>query len=163
MENIIYQPIGIIHTPFNTPDNMPIQNCGAKGVHGTIEIYPEFVAGLQDVEEFSHLILVYHLHQVNHYSLKVIPFMDKIEHGIFSTRAPVRPNPIGITVLKLIELKGCMITIEGVDMLNETPLLDMKPYLPSVDAMNNVKIGWFERDIKNFESKKSDTRFIKSK
>jgi tRNA-Thr(GGU) m(6)t(6)A37 methyltransferase TsaA len=161
LENIIYQSIGIIHSPFNTPENMPIQNVGANGVTGTIEIYPEFASGLKDIEGFSHLILLYHLHQVNHFSLQVIPFMDIIEHGIFSTRAPIRPNPIGLTVVKLLEVKGCMITIEGVDILNQTPLLDIKPYLPQVDAVHDVRIGWFEGKIEKCESKKSDTRFIK--
>ena len=163
MENIIYKPIGIIHTPFKTPENMPIQNTGANGVRGTIEIYPEYAEGLKDITGFSHLILLHHLHQVNHYSLQVIPFLDTIEHGIFATRSPIRPNAIGLTIVKLIELKGCMLTIEGIDMLDQTPLLDIKPYLPQVDALHDVRIGWFEGKIEKCESKRSDTRFIKSK
>jgi len=163
LENINYQPIGLINTPFNTPENMPIQNAGANGVRGTIEIFPEFSEGLKDIEEFSHLILIYHLHQVNHYSLQIIPFLDTIEHGIFATRSPVRPNAIGLTIVKLIELKGCTLTIEGIDMLNQTPLLDIKPYLPQVDLLHDVRIGWFEGKTKKFESYKSDKRFIKSK
>ncbi len=163
MENINYKPIGIIHTPFETPENMPIQNAGANGIKGTIEIYPEYAEGLKDIEGFSHLILLYHLHQVNHYSLQVIPFLDTIEHGIFATRSPVRPNAIGLTIVKLIELKGSMLTIEGIDMLTQTPLLDIKPYLPQVDALHDVRIGWFEGKIEKCESKRSDKRFIKSK
>jgi tRNA (adenine37-N6)-methyltransferase len=163
LENIIFQSIGIIHTPFNTLENMPIQNAGANGVKGTIEIFPEFEAGLKDIEGFSHLILLYHLHKVNHSALQVIPFMDTIEHGIFATRSPIRPNPIGMTVVKLLEIKGCMLTIEGTDMLNQTPLLDIKPYLPEVDALNDARIGWFEGKNEKFESYKSDNRFIKSK
>jgi tRNA (adenine37-N6)-methyltransferase len=163
LEKIIYQPIGVIHTPFNTQENMPIQNTGAKGIKGIIEIFPEFEAGLKDVEGFSHLILLYHLNQIKHYSLQVIPFLDTIEHGIFATRSPIRPNPIGMTVVKLLELYGCMLTIEGIDMLNQTPLLDIKPYLPEVDALNDARIGWFEGRTEKFESYKSDNRFIKSK
>jgi tRNA-Thr(GGU) m(6)t(6)A37 methyltransferase TsaA len=163
LENINYKPIGIIHTPFETPENMPIQNAGANGIKGTIEIYPEYAEGLKDIEGFSHLILLYHLHQVNHYSLQVIPFLDTIEHGIFATRSPVRPNAIGLTIVKLIELKGSMLTIEGIDMLTQTPLLDIKPYLPQVDALHDVRIGWFEGKIEKCESKRSDKRFIKSK
>jgi tRNA-Thr(GGU) m(6)t(6)A37 methyltransferase TsaA len=163
LENIIYKPIGVIHTPFNTPENMPIQNAGANRVTGTIEIYPEYSEGLKDIEGFSHLILLYHLHQVNHYSLQVIPFLDTIEHGIFATRSPVRPNAIGLTIVKLIELKGCMLTSEGIDMLNQTPLLDIKPYLPEVDALHDVRIGWFEGKTEKFQSNKSDKRFIKPK
>jgi tRNA (adenine37-N6)-methyltransferase len=163
LEKIIYQPVGIIHTPFNTPENMPIQNAGANGIKGTIEIFPEFAEGLKDIEGFSHLILLYHLHKVNHFALQVIPFMDTIEHGIFATRSPIRPNPIGFTVVKLLELKECMLTIEGVDMLNQTPLLDIKPYLSEVDTLKDAKVGWFEGKTEKFESKKSDNRFIKSK
>ena len=163
MEKITYQPIGVIHTPFNTPENMPIQNAGGIGIKGTIEIFPEFEAGLKDIEGFSYLILLYHLHQVNHYSLQVIPFLDTIEHGIFATRSPIRPNPVGMTVVKLLELKGCMLTIGGIDMLNQTPLLDIKPYLPKVDTLHDVRIGWFEGKTEKVESYKSDNRFIKSK
>jgi tRNA-Thr(GGU) m(6)t(6)A37 methyltransferase TsaA len=141
---------------------MPIQNTGVNRTKGTIEIYPEYVAGLKDIEGFSHLILLYHLHQVNHSSMQVIPFLDTIEHGIFATRSPVRPNPIGFTIVKLIELKDCMLTIEGIDMLNQTPLLDIKPYLPQVDDLHEIRIGWFDGKTEKFESNKSDTRFIKS-
>jgi tRNA (adenine37-N6)-methyltransferase len=163
LEKIIYQPIGVIHTPFITPENMPIQNAGANGIKGTIEIFPEYAKGLKDIEGFSNLILLYHLHQVKNYSLNVIPFLDTIEHGIFATRSPIRPNAIGLTIVKLIELKGCMLTIEGIDMLNQTPLLDIKPYLPEVDALNDARIGWFEGKTEKFESYKSDNRFINSK
>ena len=142
---------------------MPIQNAGANGVKGTIEIFPEYAEGLKDIEGFSHLILLYHLHQVNHYSLQVIPFLDTIEHGIFATRSPIRPNPIGMTVVKLLELKGSILTIEGIDMLDQTPLLDIKPYLPQVDTLQDARIGWFEGKTEKFESYKSDNRFIKSK
>ena len=112
MNEITFKPIGIIYSPFKTIENIPIQNIGAKGVKGTIEIFKEFVTGLKDLDGFSHLILIYHLHKVIHDSLLVKPFLDTVEHGIFATRSPVRPNPIGLTVVKLIEIKNNLITIE---------------------------------------------------
>ena len=142
---------------------MPIQNTEDNGVKGTIEIFSEYAKGLKDIEGFSHLILLYHLHKVNHFSLHVIPFLDTVEHGIFATRSPIRPNSIGMTVVKLLELKGSMLTIEGIDMLNQTPLLDIKPYLPQVDSLHDARIGWFKGKTEKFESYKSDNRFIKSK
>jgi len=141
-------------------ENIPIQNIGAKGVKGTIEIFKEFVTGLKDLDGFSHLILIYHLHKVIHDSLLVKPFLDTVEHGIFATRSPVRPNPIGLTVVKLIEIKNNLITIENLDILYETPLLDIKPYLPMIDDMKDIRIGWLNDKIEQFETKKSDNRFI---
>ncbi len=160
MNYIIYQPIGIIHSPFKTLANIPIQNFGAKGETGTIEIFPEFKAGLKDLEGFSHLILLYHLHEITHFKLIVKPFMDTVEHGIFATRSPVRPNPIGLTVVKLIEINDNLITIENLDMLDQTPLLDIKPCLPMIDDIQNLQLGWLTGKIQNFETMKSDDRFI---
>jgi tRNA-Thr(GGU) m(6)t(6)A37 methyltransferase TsaA len=159
MKDILYRPIGIINTPFESTENIPIQNSGGRGVKGTIEIYPEFTTGLMDLEGFSHLILIYHLHKVKHTSLIVKPFMDLEEHGVFATRSPVRPNPIGLTVVKLIGIKANLIFIEDLDMLNNTPLLDIKPCLPMIDDINNVKIGWLTGRLEEFEKKKSDNRF----
>ncbi|OFX40909.1 MAG: tRNA (N6-threonylcarbamoyladenosine(37)-N6)-methyltransferase TrmO [Bacteroidetes bacterium GWA2_32_17] len=160
MNEITFKPIGIIYSPFKTIENIPIQNIGAKGVKGTIEIFKEFVTGLKDLDGFSHLILIYHLHKVIHDSLLVKPFLDTVEHGIFATRSPVRPNPIGLTVVKLIEIKNNLITIENLDILYETPLLDIKPYLPMIDDMKDIRIGWLNDKIEQFETKKSDNRFI---
>lgn len=160
MENINYKPIGIIHSPFKTIENIPIQNIGAKGERGTIEMFPEFVLGLKDLEGFSHLILLYHLHKVNHFSLQVKPFLDNTERGIFATRAPVRPNPIGLTVVKLIDIKNNLITIEDIDMLDQTPLLDIKPCLPMIDDKQNIHIGWLKNKLDHFENTLSDNRFM---
>ena len=121
MNEINFNPIGIIHSSFKTIENIPIQNLGAKGEKGTIEIFPEFTTGLKDLEGFSHLILLYHLHKVNHFSLQVKPFMDDTIRGVFATRSPIRPNPIGLTVVKLIESKDNLIIIENLDMLDQTP------------------------------------------
>jgi tRNA (adenine37-N6)-methyltransferase len=156
---ISYRPIGLIHTPFKTIENIPIQNAGAKGQKGTIEIFNEFVPGLKDIQGFSHIILLYHFHKVNHYSTVVTPFMDNVEHGIFATRAPVRPNPIGLTVVKLIGMEENMLTIEDIDVLDNTPLLDIKPCLPMIDDIENLRLGWLTDKIQHFEGKLSDGRF----
>lgn len=161
MNEIIYKPIGIIHSPFTTMENIPIQNMGARGETGTIEIFPEYADGLKDLEGFSHIILLYHLHKVDHFSLHVKPFMDTTERGIFATRAPIRPNPIGLTLVKLIEVKGNIITVENIDMLDQTPLLDIKPCLPMIDDVDEIKLGWLAGKIDQFKTKKSDTRFKK--
>jgi tRNA (adenine37-N6)-methyltransferase len=162
LRKIEFKPIGIIHSPFKTMDNMPVQNVGAKGEKGTIEIFPEFAEGLKDLDGFSHLILLYHFHLVNHVSLTVVPFLDTTEHGIFATRAPVRPNPVGLTVAKLIEIKGNLLSIEDLDMLDQTPLIDIKPCLPMIDNIQDIQIGWLSGKIENFEIEKSDDRFIKN-
>ena len=161
MEEIIFKPIGIIHSSFKTIENIPIQNIGAKGERGTIEIFTEFAPGLKDLEGFSHLILLYHLHKVNHFLLHVKPFLDDTKRGVFATRSPVRPNPIGLTVVKLIEIKDNLLIIEDVDMLDQTPLLDIKPCLPMIDDIENIRIGWLTGKMKQFRTKMSDNRFIK--
>ncbi len=161
MPEILFNSIGTISTAFKSIENVPIQNMGAKGFKGTIELLPQFVPGLKDLEGFSHLILLYHLNQVTHFNLTVTPFMDTEERGIFATRSPVRPNPIGLTVVKLIGIKDNIIAVENVDMLDQTPLLDIKPYLPLIDDIQNVSIGWLTGKIGQFETKKSDSRFIK--
>jgi len=163
MNTIInYKPIGIIHSPFKTIENIPIQNIGAKGEKGSIEIFSEFEKGLKDLEGFSHIILLYHLHLVNHSSLLVKPFMDTEERGIFATRSPIRPNPIGLTIVKLLEINQNILTIEDLDMLDQTPLLDIKPYLSTIDDIKNIRLGWLTNKIQDFETKKSDNRFIKN-
>jgi tRNA (adenine37-N6)-methyltransferase len=162
MDEIIYKPIGIIHSPFKTPENVPIQHTGAKGERGTIEIYPEFAEGLADLEGFSHIMLLFHMHLVEYHKLKVIPFLDTVERGIFSTRAPVRPNPIGMTIVKLIKIENNLITVENIDMIDQTPLLDIKPCLPMIDDLQDIKLGWLSGKIDKFSVTRSDSRFNKT-
>jgi len=161
LNKITYKPIGIIHSPFKTPENVPIQHTGAKGETGTIELFPEYEEGLKDIEGFSHIILIFHLHRVEYFKLKVIPFLDIVERGIFSTRAPVRPNPIGLTVVKLINIEGNIITVENIDMIEGTPLLDIKPCLPMIDDLQDIKLGWLTGKIEKFSVTRSDGRFNK--
>jgi tRNA-Thr(GGU) m(6)t(6)A37 methyltransferase TsaA len=153
------KPIGIIHSLFHEISNMPIQPAGAKGIKGEIEIYPEFTDGLEDLDGFSHIYLLYKFHQVTNIRLKVVPFMDNVERGIFSTRSPARPNPIGISIVKLLEIKKNILTIEGVDILDGTPLLDIKPYIKKFDHIKNPTSGWMKSSQKKIQKKRSDKRF----
>jgi len=160
MEQIIIHPIGIIHTPHTDVKNMPIQPIAAEGIKGYIEILPQYIAGLKDIEGFSHLTLLYHFHKISGYELEVVPFMDTESHGIFSCKAPKRPNAIGLSTVRLISVEGNKIHIEQVDMLDGTPLIDIKPFYPRYDNRENVEIGWLEKN-KNLplEVLRSDERF----
>src|SRR5437763_383758 len=112
---IEFTPIGIIHTPFETPENMPIQPASGKDAVGWIEIFDEYTEGLSDLEGFSHIYLIFHLHKSRSFKLKVIPFLDTVERGIFSTRSPARPNPVGLSVVEIISIKNNIIGIKGID------------------------------------------------
>lgn len=159
MNEIRYKPIGIIHSPFKDIKGMPIQPTGAKGVKGTIEIEPEYVAGLKDIEGFSHIILLYHFHLSEGYSLEVKPFMDNNLHGVFATRAPRRPNPIGISVVRLVRIDGNILQIEDVDIVDGTPLLDIKPYVPEFDIRKVERTGWLSQKADKVDKAKADERF----
>lgn len=141
------RPIGMIHTPFIDQDQMPIQSARSE-VPGLVQIYPEFVEGLQDLDGFSHIYLLYVFNASTSYALKVQPFLDDQTHGLFATRYPSRPNPIGLSVVELLGIKGNTLEVRCVDVLDGTPLLDIKPYVPDFDVRDHVKIGWFERRSK---------------
>ena len=160
MNKIIIEPIGMIFTPYVEIENMPIQPIAAKGVKGYIEIYEEYAEGLKDLEGFSHITLLYHFHEICGFELMVTPFMDTEKHGIFATKAPKRPNAIGISTVKLIGIDRNIITVEQVDMLDGTPLIDIKPFYPRYDNRRNVKSGWLEKnkDIP-LDKLRSDERF----
>jgi tRNA-Thr(GGU) m(6)t(6)A37 methyltransferase TsaA len=156
---ISYRPIGIIHSPFTNIEGMPIQPTGASGIQGTVEVFPEFAEGLQDLEGFSHLILLYHFHRVQEAKLIVTPFMDSQLRGVFATRAPKRPNPIGLSIVKLISIEHNILRIENVDILDGTPLLDIKPYVPDFDRPPADRVGWLEQAKGRVQRKRSDNRF----
>jgi len=137
------QPIGVIHSPFTNKQQTPIQPSRSQAT-GTVEIKPEYVAGLQDLDGFSHIFLLYVFHQSEDYSLHVKPFLDDNERGLFSTRYPCRPNPIGLSIVRLNKVQGNILIIEGVDVLDGTPLLDIKPYVPDFDVREDVHAGWYE-------------------
>ena len=153
------KPIGFIKTPFKTKDGMPIQPTGAKGIKGTIEIDSQYSEGLKDLDGFSHIILIYHFHLSKTYDLTVKPFMDDQLHGIFSTRVPKRPNPIGLSVVKLNKMESNILHIENIDVLDGTPLLDIKPFIPDVDSPDVQKLGWLEGKSDKMGDKISDKRF----
>jgi len=159
MEEIKYKPIGIIRSPFGDVHGMPIQPTGARGITGTVEIKPEVADGLKDVEGFSHIILIYHFHRSEGYSLEVKPFMDDHLRGVFATRAPRRPNPIGMSIVRLVKVEGCTLYIEDVDIVDGTPLLDIKPYVPQFDAREVEKTGWLFGRADKVHEAKSDERF----
>jgi len=156
---IKYRPIGVIRSPFKEIEGMPIQPKGAVGVQGTVELLPEFVDGLKDLEGFSHIILVYHFHRVRGFRLVVTPFLDTRPHGVFATRAPRRPNPIGLSVVRLISIERNILHVENVDILDGTPLLDIKPYVPEFDRPVAEGVGWLEQAKGKVRSKRSDDRF----
>jgi tRNA-Thr(GGU) m(6)t(6)A37 methyltransferase TsaA len=138
----VMKPIGILHSPFSDKQGTPIQSTRSQAV-GWAEIFPEFAPGLQDIEGFSHIILLYVFHQSEGYSLLVKPFLDDQQHGLFTTRYPRRPNPIGISIVKLLGRRGDLLDLGEVDMLDGTPLLDIKPYVPDFDVRKQVKTGWY--------------------
>jgi tRNA (adenine37-N6)-methyltransferase len=141
---VLMRPIGVIHSPFTEKDQTPIQVTRSQAI-GQVDIFPEFADGLQDIENLSHIHLLYAFHKSSGYVLHVKPFLDDSEHGIFATRYPYRPNPIGLSTVRLLSRHGNVLTIEGVDVLEGTPLLDIKPYVPEFDLRTeDVRVGWYE-------------------
>jgi tRNA-Thr(GGU) m(6)t(6)A37 methyltransferase TsaA len=159
METIEYRPIGTIHSPFKTPKGSPIQPPAAQDIEGRVEIFPEFVEGLADLAGFSHIFLLYHFHLVKKFSLRVKPFLDDTQRGLFATRAPSRPNPIGISVVELIKIEGRNLYIQNVDIIDGTPLLDIKPFVPAFDVHTVEKFGWIGQKNRKIEDAADDGRF----
>lgn len=154
-----FNPIGIIHTPFNKLEGMPIQPAGATGIHGTVELFQAYHAGLQDLDGFSHIILLYHFHRSRGCDLHVIPFLDTEPRGLFATRAPNRPNPIGLSIVQLDRIENGLLHIRNVDILDGTPLLDIKPYVPQFDSQTEVRTGWLTETEETVKTRQSDSRF----
>jgi tRNA-Thr(GGU) m(6)t(6)A37 methyltransferase TsaA len=139
---------------------MPVQPAGAQGILGTVELLPEYGDGVKDLGGFSHIILLYVFHCSNRYKLVVTPFMDSVPRGLFATRAPNRPNPIGLSVVRLVRVDGTRLHVEGIDVLDGTPLLDIKPYVPEFDCPSGaVRAGWLEKSKGKVSEKRSDDRF----
>jgi tRNA-Thr(GGU) m(6)t(6)A37 methyltransferase TsaA len=159
METMEFRPIGVIHSPHSTLENMPIQPAGAKGIKGTVEVFEEFQPGLKDLDGFSHIVLLYHLHASEGFKLHVVPYLDTVERGLFATRAPKRPNAIGLSVVQLERIENAVIHVVNIDILDSTPLLDIKPYVPAFDSPTEVRVGWLERVSRNAERHRSDRRF----
>lgn len=154
-----YTPIGIIRSPFKKPKGTPIQPLYGKGIQGKIEINSEFIEGLKDLNDFSHIILIYHMHLSKGYSLEVIPFLDNSPHGLFATRAPRRPNPIGLSTVKLIKIEKNILYVENLDIVDGTPLLDIKPCVPEFDLVEEIGTGWLSTQKCRAQEGESDDRF----
>ncbi len=161
MENIIFKPIGFIRTPFTSREGIPIQSNRAPDVEGEVELYEEYADGLSDLKDFSHIILLYHLHLSKDFKLKVIPFLDSVERGLFSTRAPRRPNNIGLSLTEVVSVDRNIIKIRGIDVIDGTPLLDIKPYVPFFDdPEKEIRVGWLKGKKEVSSKNKSDGRFL---
>jgi len=161
VDEIRYRPIGVIRSPFKDPEGTPIQPAGARGVAGKAEVFPEYVEGLKDIDGFSHIILLYHFHLSKGVSLRVKPFMDNFEHGIFAIRGPTRPNPIGLSVVRLLRVEPGILHVQDVDIVDGTPLLDIKPYVPQFDIVEVERIGWLEDNVQKVSRSRDDGRFKK--
>lgn len=154
------QPIGIIHSPITSPQEAPIQPKGAEELQGEVEVYEQFAQGLQDLEGFSHIYLLYSFHLAKRTELVVTPFMDVTKRGVFATRSPLRPNHIGISIVQLQSVEGNILRIKGVDIVNNTPLLDIKPYIQAFDDVEASRSGWMKSDPEAVAAKRSDDRFL---
>ena len=154
-----FSPIGIIHSPYAEPVGIPIQGVFAGDATGAVEVFPEFNAGLADLDGFSHIILLYGFHLSNGYTLTCKPFLDIQARGVFATRAPRRPNPIGLSVVRLLGIEGRVLRIADIDIVDKTPLLDIKPYIPDFDMRTGVRTGWYEQ-ARNKQQTVSDSRFM---
>jgi tRNA (adenine37-N6)-methyltransferase len=159
MNQITYHPIGIVHSPFRIPEGTPIQAAAAKDICATIEIFPEFIPGLKDLDGFSHIIVFFHIHLATHKSLLVTPFLDTESHGVFATRSPGRPNAIGMSVVELEKIKNDRLFVKSIDILDGSPVLDIKPYIPQFDVFETSKNGWLEKNVHKMKIKKDDGRF----
>lgn len=164
------QDIGVLRTPFSQPQDMPIQPCGARGARGEAVIGEAFAEGLADLDGFSHCILLYWFHKAGPVKLRVTPFLDTRPRGVFATRAPCRPNGIGLSVLRIVGVEGNRVMLEDVDMLDGSPILDIKPFVPRFDvptwenqtdsSLNKaVRIGWLETIDADAETMQADDRF----
>jgi tRNA-Thr(GGU) m(6)t(6)A37 methyltransferase TsaA len=155
--DIVLSPIGVIRTPFAVATGAPIQSSAADDVEGTIELFPEYAAGLQDIEGFERLWLMYFFDRASTPQLTVRPYLDNMEHGIFATRSPARPNRIGLSSVRLLRIEQNRLHVAGVDMLDGTPLLDIKPYVPDFDHFAVERVGWYQN--KSAKGVVADARF----
>jgi tRNA-Thr(GGU) m(6)t(6)A37 methyltransferase TsaA len=163
VEEIVYKPIGIIHTDYHSKDGTPIQpGVAGRESKGFVELFEEYQEGLDSLEQFSHVILLYHFHRSSGYDLRIVPFLDDEKRGVFATRAPRRPNPIGLSVVYLERIVGNILHIAEVDILDGTPLLDLKPYVPRFDHRSEVRVGWLTRRLREKKRFTADGRFARA-
>lgn len=156
---VSFTPIGVIHSPFKEQKGTPIQPRFARDARGEVHVNHEYVEALADLDGFERIWLLFHIHRAGTWRPKVIPYRDTVERGLFATRSPSRPAPIGLSAVRLLAIAGNVLTVEGLDMLDGTPLLDVKPYVPSFDAYPDSQAGWFDQSISR--SEQADKRFEK--
>jgi len=160
MNEICYEPIGIINSPNKNGKGTPIQPRGAKNITGKVTVYDKYKEGLKDLYGFSHIILIYHFHRSKEYSLSSKPYMDDKKHGVFAMRGPSRPNSIGFSVVELLKIENNNLFIKNLDILDGTPVLDIKPYVPQFDIYEVSKYGWLENVVHKLDNTEDDGRFI---
>lgn len=158
--DVVCRPVGIVRSRFTEATGMPIQTAGAPDETGRVEVFAEFAPGLRDIEGFDYLILVTHLHQCAHERLEVVPFLEQgnASHGVFATRAPARPNRLGLSIVRLTSVQGTTLHFSGNDMMDGTPVLDIKPYVPKFDARETTRVGWFGDRLDQLPRTRSDGR-----
>ena len=144
LEEITCRPIGFLRSPYRREPGTPIQPEGGRGVEAVVEVLEEYAAGLSDLDGFSHIILLYHFHRCERTALRVRPFADAEERGVFATRAPLRPNHIGMSVVRLERIEGSCLHVRDIDILDGTPVLDIKPHVPRIDCPGEARVGWLE-------------------
>ncbi|MEF8808156.1 tRNA (N6-threonylcarbamoyladenosine(37)-N6)-methyltransferase TrmO [Natronomonas sp.] len=160
-DHLGYEPIGVIRTAFESPEGMPIQPVGDAAVEGTVELEEAYADGLRDLDGFTHCILLYHFHASDDAaSMEVEPFLNDEKRGVFATRAPQRPNPIGLSVVEIESITDETVTVNGIDVVDQTPLLDIKPFVPEFDVPADVDTGWLTASESTIHSKEADERFL---
>ncbi len=152
-------PIGVIHTPFQNIEDMPIQPKGAAGTKGQIQVDAAYQKGLEDLDGFSHIYLIYSFHKATRTELTVVPFMDTRPRGVYATRSPLRPNHIGISIVRLEKIEGNRVHVLDIDVLDNTPLLDIKPYMEKFDGVTDSRSGWMQASETEVAERRSDSRF----
>jgi tRNA-Thr(GGU) m(6)t(6)A37 methyltransferase TsaA len=156
---VSFTPVGYVRSPFKGTAGTPIQPTAGAGVEGTVEVLPEYAPGLRDLEGFSHVILLCHLHLARPARLEVVPYLDDRPRGVFATRAPSRPNPIGLSIVRLLGIDGGVMRVQDLDLVDGTPVLDIKPYVPEFDAREGVRVGWLEGRTGDLAATRDDGRF----
>ncbi|HEX4008427.1 MAG TPA: tRNA (N6-threonylcarbamoyladenosine(37)-N6)-methyltransferase TrmO [Solirubrobacteraceae bacterium] len=163
LPSVTYRPIGVIRSPFTTPEGMPLQSVAAADVHGQIVLAPELAPAVADLDGFSHVHVVAHLHRGVPGGLTVVPFLDDTPRGVLATRSPRHPNPIGLSVVRLLAVDGATLEVAGLDLLDGTPVLDIKPYVPAFDAFEAERTGWLATAAQRVHQVRADARFREPK
>jgi tRNA (adenine37-N6)-methyltransferase len=159
LQQVTYRPVGIVRSSFTRLEGMPLQSVAGPETVAHVEVRADLQRGLRDLDGFSHVHLITHLHRGAPGELEVVPFLGDQVRGIFATRSPRHPNPIGISVVRLISIENCILEISGVDLLDGTPVLDIKPYVPTFDSIAAERTGWLEEAAMRVYHVRADRHF----